>query len=100
MEIKIVTYRAPHSPLSIYSLFQDAAQGDLNDSFVSCLSLELPGLVPTQEYAEITESQQQRQGGAYFFCYLLSVIRVENLNASPDIFSIIIFSNRPLFIEG
>jgi len=60
------------------------------------LSLEPPEPVTNQENSEITKPRQPRQERLYSFCYLLSVVRVKNLNASPNIFSIIIFGNRAL----
>ena len=60
-EILEVIYRAPYSPLSVFSLFQDVAKRYLNDSFVTRLFLELPELVPNQESVEIAKPQRPRQ---------------------------------------
>jgi hypothetical protein len=100
MEIKEVTYWPPYSPLSIFPLLQDVAQRDLNDSFVSRLSLGPPELVPNQESGKITKPRQLRQGSLCSLCYLLSAVKTENLNASPNIFFIFIFSYSPLSIGG
>jgi hypothetical protein len=69
MKVKEVTCQAPHSPPSIFLLFQDVAQRDLNESFVLHPSPEPPELDTIQKSTEITK-RRQPTGGALFFLLL------------------------------
>ena len=54
----------PYSPLSIFPLLQDVVQRDLNDSFVSRLTLGPPELVPNQGNEKITKPSSRVEGAS------------------------------------
>jgi len=75
MEIKEVNYWPPYPPLSIFPLLQDVAQRDLNDSFVSRLSLGPPEIVPNHESGEITKPSSRAKGA--FVLYVTYLVPSE-----------------------